>query len=391
LQVIAYPALYVRCLREFAFCTGVIGELRNTPGAVRAPIAVASSWLSSLEASTLPFRVSLTEDGPRMSPPDSSKPMPNDLTETDLVEDAASMFQYKVEIGGEGSAAGYRRWLEEEYRYSKTFDLLCETIGPEGAYVALPCLVMGAHMSNWPVNGFLGLLAMIAGAGPGVAAALGTDDLWTVIQKAIADPEAPRRTPVPDQHVGTEEEHYMIDREAVLSLAGRWPQHPFTPLVQGAWGRESEIARLRDAMLHPYKAFNRHRRRAADWLNSYMAPMMTFRLLSPAMTIGDTVGFVSPALQNHSGPGVEGLDWSDYLMELLRIKAFAFAAATPFGKERQHNCSHHECAYHRHGLCSRWTFVPARYESCGFPDWLERTTQHSLDLDSGTLLPIQAN
>ena len=123
----------------------------------------------------------------------------------------------------------------------------------------------------------------------------------------------------------------------MLGLAGEADLHPLTPIVELAWRDEANIRRLREAMLHPSRAFNRERRDAEDWLEPFRPPATAYRILDERLEVGGTVVKVSQTLlEKNRYSSKEQL--IALLLQLMRVKTFVYAAATPFYRGTGHNC-----------------------------------------------------
>jgi hypothetical protein len=389
LQALTHPALYLRCLREWSAVCAVVDEISKTPFAIPLPLMFGETWLGDLTWPTFPVRISFSEEGVPRTEDSTERPRPNDISETDLLEDSASIFQYRAEIGAEGTAEGYRRWLQEgrKYLYAKVFDFVAAMLSPADAYVAVPCLVMAAYSTNWPVHVFAQLLAVTAKEPAVIPSELGSDLYWAYLERLLQTSLKGGEVPEPRRTLMEEADPRRIDRNGVLSLADRFPMHPLSAIVRLAWREEGEIRRLREAMLHPYRAFSRRRRQAETWLEPFRPPVTSFRILGSGFGISDTLMYVSPTLVDH-GERPQELSWEQFLFELMRIKAFVFASATPFFDALPHNCPHQSCRFHDLGMCRAWNHIPGRPEDCSFPPWLRHTAKRRFDFDREMLVPV---
>jgi hypothetical protein len=126
--------------------------------------------------STIRYRITLGERTARWTFANPGEIGLNILTETDLLEEDASVFQYRTEIGTSGTGAGYSRWLKEKARYTMTFALLRRIFGAEDAFLALSPLVRAAYSTTWPMTTFMALLNMVLKSRrrPGISDLTGT-------------------------------------------------------------------------------------------------------------------------------------------------------------------------------------------------------------------------
>lgn len=389
LQALTHPALFLRCQREFSAVTTVIDELRKIDGKVPLPLRLETGWSTELGWSALPLRVEIDAAGlPSVEPSESRWPMPNDLSEVDLLEGSASICEFKVSVGGDGSSKQYEEWLGERYRYPKVFRYVAKLLSPEDAYVALPGLVMTAHESNWPVHAFISLLAMTIKEAPVPPARMGVDRYRAFLEQSFAESLAAGPPPDPRGRMEDQGEQRRIDREGMLDLAARIPTHPLVPLVERAWGKKGEVERLRDAVLHPAKAFDRRENGYRDWMKPYRPPVTAIRVYGEGFGPSDTTLEISDLLLEREPP--EGFPtWPDFLVELIRIKSFVFSAATEYNSVLEHNCPHERCAFHRFDMCRTWLNIPERSRDCNFPKWVEKTASRRLNFMTGELEPTR--
>jgi len=389
LQVLTHPALFLRCLREFSAVCSVADELRKAPYATPLRLFPDASWVEGLVMPTIPVRLSVNEDGEPAAEPATARTRRGDLSEADLLEDSASIFQYKAEIGSEGSVDGYRRWLGEgrKYLYAKTFDFLSALLTPADAYIALSPLVMAAYRTTWPVHSFISLLAKTLAHCPAPPATLGSDRYWLFLQLMLEDALDTGRTPEPRRHLHEEDEQRRIDRSAVLAMAAGMPGHPMSAIVSLAYENEASIDRLEEAILHPYLAFDRRARDAHEWLQPFRPAVTAFRMFDAGMSPAETVLYISPTVVNGTFQPGEA-NWQEHLIQLMQIKTFVFAVATPFLKAFPHTCPHTECGFHELDLCRGWMNIPEEWRACTFPKWLENVMNRQVDADRKMLLPV---
>jgi hypothetical protein len=388
LQAISHPALYLRCLREYRAVWTVIGILRAERTPVSMPFTPSQPWGTELVWPTNPLRISVDGGFPQVGLAEEDWLLPRDLSEADLLEDAASVFQYKAEIGSQGSVEGYQRWLREpgHHHYSRTFNFLSKLLSPADAYVALPCLVMSAYLTNWPVNGFASLLAMTVRETPAPPARMGVDLYWKYLDDCLKAVMPVGACPDPRRALEEEGEHRIINQTGMLGLADEFSQHPLSPVVRLAWSDEANLQRIQEAILHPYRAFDRSERAAHGWVEAYQPPVTSFRVLGD-MRLRDTLLLFSPTLLGAEGPdgekGEEG--WLSFLFDLINMKSFVFSAATPLLRSLPHNCDHQACPLHPYDMCRGWIHIPDRFEDCNFPDWLSRVALREVDHEAGVL------
>jgi hypothetical protein len=387
LQALTHPALLHRCLREFSLMMTILDGVRRTPIPLTLPLIPDSAWRDELDWSTHRRRLLIdANDEPSVAPADPLWPTPADLSELDLLEDSASVLQYKAEIGGQGSGRLYRRWLNEQARYRRTFDFLADQLGTEDGYVALPSLVMGANATNQPVETFVALVA--ATRRHGIAAArIGIDRYWDFVTTFLRL-TVPRGEPRHPQELFEETDPTIsIDRMGMLKMVDDLPHHPLSWIVRETCADERRLDLLRATILHPYRAFDRRLRRSADWLRDFAPPVIAYRLVEDGAAQGDELLSISGVLMDEQPPG--GAEhWVQYLMEAIRIRNFTFATVESALRAETHNCVHTECPHHSVGMCREWNQVPVAHEECKFPEWLRTSCLRSYDFEREVLVQV---
>src|SRR5262249_505079 len=88
------------------------------------------------------------------------------LSEKDLIEEDATIFQYRVEVGGRGSGQSYRRWLAESSHYSSVFSFLSQYMSDDEAFELLPPFVRASFWTTRPLESFAALLGTALLTGP---------------------------------------------------------------------------------------------------------------------------------------------------------------------------------------------------------------------------------
>lgn len=381
LQAITHPGLFTRCLAELASMLRVVDRLLTSPDSFTVPLEDDLGWASALEPQREAVRISFDSAGKLRIGDSGAKA----ISGGDLLEDGASIFQYRAEIGADGTAKSYRRWLGERYRYSSTFDLVSEALDPEDAYVALPAIVMAAYGTFSPLRGFLVLLEWATRQRHGLPRELGAvgylAELESVLESAF-------------DVIGQKSEHDLepgvnlrVERDTVLTFADTVSLHPLAPVVKLAWKDDESISRLRETMLQPSLAFSRGSREAEEWYEPYQTPVTVFRVIGDErFSLSDSVLEISPTVVSGNA-GMSELEIKAHMVMLLRLKAFVLSTATPYARSLPHNCSHTSCKWHRHDMCRCWLEIPIRHEECEFPKWLERDVRRRFDFDAEKLVP----
>lgn len=386
LQAVAYPSLYLRCLRELQLCRTILLAAQAADGELTLPLVLSDDWLDTLFAATMLLRLTLEENGSvSIAAADPADRRPNDLTETDLLEEDASIFQYKVEIGGPGTGAAYSRWLRERGRYTMTFRFLSRALGEEAAYQGLPALVRASFSTSLPLVAFAHLVGFTRQAGAELAEA-GADLYYEILAGVVEDWGLPTDPVRPDRPL-TEVDFSRFDETARRVLIEEDDgMHPLAVLARHAWVERDEPT-LTDFLFHPDRFYDRRTRSFAEEVLPYLPPMILVRVLKPEIALSDSVYVTSAEFVNRPAP-LTAPSWERHFIELIAVKRLAFSLATRVYAALPHNCHHEACPLYPWDLCRQWVSIPKAFEECGFPGFLERATNHRLDPAQGVLEPL---
>jgi hypothetical protein len=390
LQALVYPGLFFRCVREFQFVNGILSALRHdlsqsVPARFVLPEAVQYVWTSQLQ----PFRIEITDIGENRSgpAPEGDQPRPNNLTENDLLEDDACVFQYKAEIAGPGTGAGYARWLRERRRYTMTFKLLERMLGEESAFIALPALVRAAFSTTQPMSVFAALLAFLV-RDRTLPEDVGSDMTMTLIMNLLLDCNLKAGRPDPSRSPYDEELLY-IDPHSHAEFVAYSVLHPLWPLARRLWpgkgdgGRELKARFLR----LPHEKLNRRSGATDPDMMIYWPPATVVRLVHPDVSIRDSVLLFSEQYAGVDCAFMPGVKYPAYRTEVIARRSLAMSMATDFYRSAAHNCHHSGCQFFPVELCKRWLKVPEDPGDCEFPGFVQDVTTRRLNPDSTLVRP----
>jgi hypothetical protein len=382
--MISYPALYLRALREFRFAYELMDNLRSIDEPVAVRITPMRSWDIGLRAPTeAVYRLTVESASTvALAVGDPNDPRPGELTETGLLEEDASIFQYKVEIDSFGTAAGYRQWLRERGRYTTAFRLLSRLMDPETAYIALPALVRAAFQTTWPVTIFASLVEWILKHGLAYVPAVGVDSTYRVLMESLS---TTLPTATPSSLEGFDEDAALLGSDAWPTLLAENEIHPLRPLVMKLWQDRQDADRVLASLFHPDREFDRRGGGASAELQAYWPPVTMVRVVHDDVRLGDTIVIPTPDLIGAKPFPTWDRSYADYVVELITMKEFAFNLAGYYG-DAAHNCTHDTCPIHATGVCRRWMSIPKEFDACSFPGWLEREAARRVDVENRTLV-----
>ncbi len=298
LQAITYPFLYFRCVQDFYISNSILTSLRQeTKPVISLPLSLPDDWLATLRAPTRSYRVSIDEQGQcdiRLADPQDRRA--NDLTENDLLEEDASIFQYKVEIGALGTGTGYKRWNRESQRrrYTMAFNFLSRLLGVDNAYLALPALVRVAFSTTVPLQVFAELAGLTLFIDADLPTLLGIDEYFEfLLDRLCANPYLKRDVPnINEPRSADSDAVAYLDRTAhhtIIETSSTSKKHPLFPLAHALWQECGENPLLPTWLFHPYTVFDRLRDDVSPQFKAYWPPMFIIRLLHPELPLNNGV------------------------------------------------------------------------------------------------------
>lgn len=380
LQAISYPALYMRCCRELHFVTRTLSELRKIDQEMPLQLRPSEEWKTTIDMPVLFYRILIDENGKvKLTQGDSSFPLETDLTESHLLEEDASVFQYKVEIGSEGTGSSYRQWLKERSRYTMVFRYLRSILGEENAYVALQPLVRTAFSTTWPMPTFANLLGWTIRNGKSFPTDLGTESYFLFLQNSVKESATFKRDVPSVYDPATKDQlSYLGDSEFRSVIEGT-EYHPLHLLAKTLHDKGTSSKESTDLLSSPYRAFPRDQHNVSDEIMEYFPPLTFFRIIDPRVSTGESLSMVAPRFAGKRLPFLQEMTYHEYLIEMMNEKHLVWSMLTNYLDSDPHNCYHTTCPFYPANLCRRWPKIPRSFDDCEFPEWFARVTGHNLD------------
>jgi hypothetical protein len=388
LQVASYPYLYLRAARQGRMMAGIGVYLTKNQGRYPFPLPFELTWDWQLAnaLSETPVRIVIDPADRNVSfeaVANGSRVVRNALTELDLIEEDAQIFQYRVEIGSRGNGKAYRRWLIEQPRYSRAFNFLSRVFDDEIAYRMLPVLCRAAFRTTRPLWTF--------GLGVGILSHNGAGHLsdW-VLHELITDlvlvqaGEQYGRADLAKLTIArpeTADEPGVIPPEGLESFHRNNPQVLVAPLT-GLHLRDGTVTRC---LSEPWSYFDR-RGVISNEVVSYLPPGIVLQVASPRFPRGSTILWISPLLQGSTVPGMQGTTYAEVFNAALRARLVWKTVLQQTGGPNP-NCPHTGCPAHSTGLCHAWFPIPRAAADCEFPVFLRYTTGHTVAPDGSGLVP----
>jgi hypothetical protein len=315
------------------------------------------------------------------------------LTERDLLEGDATVFQYRAEISGRGLGRAFRVWLRERPRYTRLFSFLATHFGDDAALRLLPIMVRVAFRATRPLEAFFGRFATIMHEGADFFLGLEMDDV-ELEDLFFTDLRSKQRSVDPDQ-ISMQSPEWddppgAIDPETFAEIVRRYPQLPVAPLTKlDLDGEEGQRGVAREALRYPERFFDRRQRSFDPRLQDYLPPAITIALDDPEFPQNSTLLALAPVLERTQVPGLSGITYAEMTNIWLKSRWVWREILTGEAGPNQ-RCPHAGCVFNPTGLCRGWLKVPRQPEECEFPDFFSQTTRHRINADGSALEPLVA-
>ena len=239
LQSLFYPYQYLQSWRELSIAFNLLEYLRTDKKSSRALKAQAFSMdkasQNTIRCSCSVYGINIGSNGLLEWAPNRELDdmHPSDLTLVDLLEDATSIFQFKVSIDADGGGEEYLKWVRNQRSYSNTFKLLVKILGVEFAYNSLPPLVQAAFQTTWPMTTFVNMannLKLLTERHPEIAN-LGCDQIYDMLINYL-EKETYCQKGMPNIGLPTQSDQWMyINLENFSKLVEKTNKHTIHSLA----------------------------------------------------------------------------------------------------------------------------------------------------------------
>ncbi|MGB6004806.1 MAG: hypothetical protein WBG36_09355 [Ornithinimicrobium sp.] len=394
LQVATYPLLYLRAARRARRISQWAFAVRDLPNGETLPLfgQLDERSRDSDLIEVVRVRLILEPGGIRMEPMASLRPRRGVIQELDLVEEEATIFQYRATIGSRGSGHGYRHWLAESSRYSAIFSFLSTFCTDDQALALLPVLARISLHTLHPLQSFAGMLTDIVRDGADTYTKDYADQEWEIwaedffksrLMERVDEAISPRELFLAD---ALDDKQGYITDESFDELIEFTPHLPMGALAR--WNR-GEDGLLDNVLRAPWSHIDRDG--AFDpRLERFRPPLSVYRLTGMQSGAERAMVLPSAAMRNIQAPRVFQLDEDSTLMlstivlELWKAAELLDAALGVRGPIIA--CPHAQCRFHSKGLCEGWPQIPQEFEDCTFPEWLSARTGKTVSPDGRHLI-----
>jgi len=393
LQVARYPLLHVRAARQVRLVGDRVLSTRRGDGPVELPVHWSIEerwrWGTLFEASFV--KITVDEDGVSTRAVEPGALVRGGLRELDLVEEDATIFEYRVEIGSRGTGAGYRRWLLERAHYRALFYFLADLTSDDDAINLIPVITRAAFATTRPMASLAAIVADLVHAGPGVLTSAFPDEDWDVWAEGFFLRRLRERFGDADEAATDFHVPALSDHQGVISpdrFRAMVERTPYLAASQLAMWSAQDGDLLPSVMRTPWRYIWRRGEGWDERLDRYQPPVITYRVRS-ASGVESTLIDASDAMREAVAPfdGDEAVKMSVLLAEILRAKQLldvGLGLRAPLAV-----CPHTACRFHGSGLCDGWLSIPAEDpDECDFPNWLAVTSGRTVTADGRLLIDI---
>jgi len=410
LQMVWFPYRYVHTWKELTVAVRLRQKLKESKQAasIGKINIMIEEWRSLITSPAMvhPIRCIGGRVVIDAHDPDLKYLHPFDMTELDLVENFASVFEYKCRIHGHGDGSGYATWLADPANkaYSNVFWFLADLWDEDFAYRLLPAIVQVSFYTDWVLNGFSELLTWLLKFKPAYER-MTSDELLEVLENKMTQLASANSTSgilirdVSDLDLepyenfsfaqtfimrdasGTEHTVNSPTRATLLtnkfmsSFVSRTDRHPLYLYAHKYYSSAREHRSRRAALFHPYHTDT------MKFLEREFPPVLkVIRLNAPNLKGRDTLLQWAPGINQNSA-----YRWQ--LDSIMKVKDTAWSLVTDINDLLPHQCHHAQCPYFRTNLCRRWSAIPRFYWHCGFPNWFSITYMQMIDPAAMLLRP----
>jgi hypothetical protein len=308
----------------------------------------------------------------------------------DLIEDATTIFQFKVESNYENNVISFKKWLKEKRLkninvYSNVFHLLSLICGEETAYVTLPGLVQASFYSTYPHLTFISLVNHISDY-ISIYRDLDTETSFRQFLNILKKLENHYKTRSEFPHTDLDpkepvenDPYCFLDYNIYSNLINKTNDHAIFPLAK------EYIKILKDRPRFEYLLFHPTDFNFSEILENFSPPLISIRFHYEFLNARDSLGIINSKLVGVPTEFDPYITYDQYLPEMQKRKDLAYSLVTDINNIVEHNCHHNHCPYYYINLCRRWTAIPKEYSQCSFPTWFQDVTHRKINLDTNKL------
>jgi len=291
------------------------------------------------------------------------------LNTIDLIENAASLLQYKISTGNDFPTwIEFSRWAKRNPAYTRILEFVRDYLGDGNVAVRIFLdLVQVAFDTNRPVQAFAILLAAFKynydkGYLDPILAQRG-HCRWIEIFDHYAG-----KMPLEKPEYGNllSKRFFRIESDLGLRLGGKMT-HP----ILGHFVTKWEKLEANDiAYRYAFGAPNGYSKHISEISELFHAPITLLKLTNEEQNFVSVIG-------NLRNTGVADADIDGTEITDIHLKGVLVGFMMMFGVVRRlvgalmdpdfRFCHHIDCPFYAQNYCNMWLFIPKKYDDCGFP------------------------
>jgi hypothetical protein len=396
IQNVMYPYLYLRSVRELGTVDFLLSKFQQDERpAISTNWSVSRELIESMSMDIALFRIVIAEDETvSIDAPSAGPRGRNDISEVDLIEEANSIFEFKVELGDYGSGEDYHNWLKKGSRgYTRVYRLLSKLLGRQYAYELLPPLVTASYYTTYPVTAFASLLEHILRHRNDFNVASPTEAEAYLVDRLIAT-FGTESTDIPKlRRLAADDTFAFVGERAMRQYISESEHHPLNLLAQRVWTARSAAGR--GWIYHPHQFIRRGGHSVRNEIADLQPPFTFLVYDSDEVPLGFALFLLSDIYRDRKvssqvDPECE-TEFATYLEMLLFRRVLIQSLLRDPQESRGKFCHHEECDYFNSGLCDEYLRIPDVASDCAFPIYVVGTIKRRYSKESNSLERIQEN
>jgi hypothetical protein len=290
------------------------------------------------------------------------------LTLIDLIENSASLIQYKMSSGNDfPSWTEFSRWSKRNPSYTRIIAFVRDFIGDANLALRIFCpLVQVAFETNRPIQAFAILLG-----------AFKYNYQKGFMKEIVNQPEPCRwlevfdltmnKMPFDEPEYGSvwSKRFFRLDRYDTFNFRiGDKLPHPILGHFMKLWG---EFEKRDRSFRYAFTAPNGYARQIGEIIGLFHAPITILKFTIANENVIQIFGDLnSSGLANVSGIAFSEKDVRGAFVDFLAIYGIVRRHLNALMDPDFRLCHHKDCPLYNGNVCNTWIFVPKRFEDCTF-------------------------
>jgi hypothetical protein len=300
LQNVYYPYLYLRSVRESRLIDSLLADIQSDASQkLPASFNVTDEVNECFHLDRSNFRFTIADTGEvSLQPPTGTRRHRFDICEVDLIEEANSIFEFRVDSGEAGTGEKYHEWLKVGPKYTRVFRFLSRVFGREGAFNTLQPLVAASYHTTYPVTSF----AMLVEYARKNLDAEESSPAWLEndLIEAIRNTLSNEGEIVKLKQLPTDDSHSYIDDRSMATYLAESEHHPLHRLASRVWEQSSLLNR--DWLYEPHHHIRDKGHRVREEVKDLEPPFSWLVYDSTEVNLGSSMMLLSPLYRDKRPP-----------------------------------------------------------------------------------------